>query len=283
MNDKLAVEPSLYIVATPIGNLGDITIRAIEILKSVDCILTENVRHSSLLLDHYGIKTKTQRYNDQDEKNLADVIVNQIKNEKMTFAIISDAGTPLISDPGFKLIQKAALVNINIFSVPGPCALISALSVSGLATSKFAFEGFLPSQKTALEHRLKLLKSETRTTIFYEAPHRIIEFIKSISRILGSDRRIVIGREITKRFESIYRGKVSEIIAYLDDNPAIVRGEFVVVLSGAEEQFEYSDLDSLLGVLLEELGLKQAVSLARKISGVNRNVVYERALKLSSH
>jgi 16S rRNA (cytidine1402-2'-O)-methyltransferase len=160
--------------------------------------------------------------------------------------------------------------------------LISALSVSGLATSKFAFEGFLPSQKTAREQRLKLLEYETRTTIFYEAPHRIIEFIKSISRVFGSDRRVVIGREITKRFESIYRGKVSEIIAYLDHNPEIIRGEFVVVLAGARQQFEYSDLDKLLGVLLEELGLKQAVSLARKISGVNRNVIYERALKLSS-
>jgi 16S rRNA (cytidine1402-2'-O)-methyltransferase len=282
MNEKFVVESSLYIVATPIGNLGDITIRAIEILKAVDCILTENVRHSSLLLDHYGIKTKTRLYNDKNEHDIADAIVKEIINEKMTFAIISDAGTPLISDPGFKLVQQAAEVNIKVFSVPGPCASISALSVSGLPTNKFVFEGFLPPQKIGREQRLKLLEYETRTTIFYEAPHRIIEFLKSISRVFGSDRRIVIAREITKRFESIYRGRVSEIITFLDNNPDVVRGEFVVILSGAEEQFEYSDLDSLLEILLDELGLKQSVSLARKISKVNRNVIYERALKLSS-
>jgi 16S rRNA (cytidine1402-2'-O)-methyltransferase len=281
MSEKLVVESSLYIVATPIGNLGDITIRAIETLKSVDCILTENVRHSNALLDHYGIKTKTRQYNDQNEKDLSDIIVNQIKNENMTFAIISDAGTPLISDPGFKLIQKAAEADIKIFSVPGPCALISALCVSGLPTSKFVFEGFLPPQETSREQRLKLLEYETRTIIFYEAPHRIVTFIKSIARVLGSDRRIVIAREITKRFESIYRGKASEIIAYLDGNPDAVRGEFVVIVSGTEEQFQYSELDSLLSILLDELGLKQSVSLARKISKENRNVIYERALKLS--
>jgi 16S rRNA (cytidine1402-2'-O)-methyltransferase len=200
----------------------------------------------------------------------------------MTFALISDAGTPLISDPGFNLVRSATEANIAIFSVPGACALISALSISGLPVNKFLFEGFLPAQQKAREQQLRQLECESRTIIFYEAPHRIVKFLKSICEILGTSRDVVIAREITKRFESVYRGKVSEVVIFLDNNPHIIRGEFVVVLSGAEHTIEYTELDKLLKILLAELDLKQAVSLARKISNVNRNIVYDRALKISS-
>lgn len=280
--ESVVTESVLYVVATPIGNLGDITFRAIEVLKSVDCILTENVRHSSLLLKHYGIVTKTRAYNDHNERKLVDGIVREIKENKKSFAIISDAGTPLISDPGFGLVRSAAEAGIEIFSIPGPCALISALSVSGVSVNKFIFEGFLPAQEKSREQQLRLLEQEPRTIIFYEAPHRIVKFLNSVCRILGDERHVVIAREITKRFESIYRGKVSEVVSFLGANPDIVKGEFVVVLSGVERQVQGGELDELLKILLAEVELKKAVSLARRISKVSRNVIYDRALKLST-
>ncbi len=223
---------TLYLVATPIGNLGDITVRAIEVLKSVDLIACEDTRHSRVLLDHFGIKRPLTSYHDFSEKQRASGILEKIKNGT-NVALISDAGTPGIADPGYRLITGAIREGIRLESLPGASAFLSALVISGLPADRFVFEGFFPVKSGQKKTKLLLLKDETRTVIFYESPHRILKTLETLKEALG-DIEIVVARELTKKFEEVLRKKVSDMIAYFSDKKVL--GEFVVLFNLASQK-----------------------------------------------
>lgn len=218
----------LYVVATPIGNLEDITHRALRVLKEVDLIAAEDTRHTRKLLSHYGIATRLTSYYDEVEGEKAAPIVNQLKSGK-NIALVSDAGTPTLSDPGFRLVQEAIRAAIPVVPVPGPSALIAALSAGGLPTDRFVFEGFLPAKKRQRRERLQRLRQEERTLVFYEAPHRLKETLEDMLELLG-DREMVLGREITKVYEEFIRGGLAEVT--LEIGCRKIRGEIVLLVSG---------------------------------------------------
>ena len=225
---EAAVGGVLYIVATPIGNLEDITLRALRVLKEADLIAAEDTRHTRKLLAHYGVSTPLTSYYDEVEAEKAALLVEQLKRGK-NIALVSDAGTPTLSDPGFRLVQAAVREAIPIVPVPGPSALTAALSVSGLPTDRFAFEGFLPAKKRERRERLQRLREETRTLVFYESPHRVEESLKDLLEILG-DRELVLGREVTKVYEEFIRGRISEVSAAVARSAP--RGEITMVIGG---------------------------------------------------
>jgi 16S rRNA (cytidine1402-2'-O)-methyltransferase len=260
------MEAALYIVATPIGNLGDISERAIEILKQVDLIAAEDTRHSSTLLQRFGINTKVTAYHEHNEEKITQQLIQQIQDGE-SIALISDAGTPLINDPGYKLVTAAHDKNIKVVPIPGPSAIITALSVSGLPTSKFIYEGYLPAKSEARKTHLNELKNESRTIVFYEAPHRIVESLKIMQEIFGAERRVTVARELTKQFEQIVRDKLSVINEKLESEEIKIKGEFVVVVEGAQEK-SVSDQEVLFinQILAEKLSPKDAAKLTAKIS-----------------
>jgi len=221
----------LYIVSTPIGNLSDITLRAIETLKQVDLIAAEDTRHSGILLKNYGITTPLTSYHDFNKQRKGPELIQQILSGS-SVALVSDAGTPGISDPGYLLIKLAIENQIQIIPIPGPAAFISALVVSGLPTDKFVFEGFLPNKPQKRRKRLEELSQEKRTLIFYESPYRLLKILEEIKQILG-DRRICVARELTKKFEEIKRGTVSEVQQYFQQG--IIKGELVIVVEGKKD------------------------------------------------
>jgi len=221
----------LYIVATPIGNLKDITLRAIEVLKSVDLIACEDTRHTRILTQHYGIEKPLVSYYEYNKIKRGEYLIKALKDGK-DIALVSDAGTPGISDPGSHIIRLAIENNTPLTFIPGPAAFIGALVLSGLATHKFIFEGFLPAKSGARKNRLKELEQEKRTLIFYESPHRLLKTLEDILEVLG-DREITIVRELTKKFEEIIRGKASEILKHFQAQAP--RGEFILVLAGREK------------------------------------------------
>lgn len=269
----------LYVVATPIGNLKDITLRALDILKSVDIIAAEDTRHSKQLLDFYGINTPLISLHEHNEQQRIAELLPQLQAGK-SMALISDAGTPLISDPGGHFVQALHEAKIAIIPIPGACAAISALSVSGLPAGKFVFEGFLPTENARRQRRLKELATEPRTIIFYEAPHRIVEFIEQLKLILGGERIATIARELTKTFETIHQDSLYQLHDWLLQDPMQRKGEFVIVVSGAPTvASDDQELQRILQILLAELPLKQAVTLAVQITGAKRNHLYELALK----
>lgn len=280
---EVAKRGVLYIVATPIGNLGDISQRAIEVLKNVDFIAAEDTRHSKRLLEHYGIKTPTFAFHDFNEKKKADAVIKRLIRGK-DIALISDAGTPLISDPGYQLVSRAHHNQIKVVPVPGACAVISALSASGLASDRFVFEGFLPNKAAARLSQLKKLSTERRTLIFYEAPHRIIACLEDMLQAFGGERYGVLARELTKSFETIYGSKLADLIDWIKLDSNRQRGEFVILLQG--EANERDDIDEetskILDVLLSELPLKQASALTSKITGKKKNTLYQMALERKS-
>jgi len=270
---------NLYIVATPIGNLGDISERAIEILKQVDLIAAEDTRHSKTLLERFAIKTKICAYHEHNEEKVTQQLIQQLLDGQ-SIALISDAGTPLINDPGYKLVVAAHDNNIQIIPIPGPSAIITALSASGLPTSKFIFEGYLSAKSVARETRLNELKNESRTLVFYEAPHRIIESIKIMQEIFGAERRATIARELTKRFEQIIRAPLSALNEKIESGEIKVKGEFVVIVEGTQET-STSDQEALRinQLLAEKLSPKEAAGLTAKITGRKKNDIYQLALK----
>ncbi len=222
----------LYIVATPIGNLEDITLRALRVLKEVDLIAAEDTRHTKGLLAHYGIPTPLTSCHEHNEKAKAHALVERLeRGEKI--ALLSDAGTPLVSDPGYRLVREAITAGIRVVPVPGPSALTAILSASGLAVESFIFEGFLPAKKKERREKLRKLEAESRTIVFYEAPHRLRESLEDLFEILG-DREIVLGREMTKVYEEFIRGRLSEVKAEIDRRE--VQGEIALIVSGAEKQ-----------------------------------------------
>ena len=270
---------NLYIVATPIGNLGDISERAVEILKQVDLIAAEDTRHSKTLLDRFAISTKVRAYHEHNEDQLTSQLIQKLMGGE-SIALISDAGTPLINDPGYKLVAAAHDNGIQVVPIPGPSAIITALSASGLPTNKFIFEGYLPVKSEARKKCLLELMSELRTLIFYEAPHRILETMQAMQDVFGSERRVTIGRELTKQFEQIVRDSVSEINAKLENGEIKIKGEFVVILEGAQE-VSVADTEALRinQILSEKLSPKDAAGLTAKITGKKKNEVYKLTLE----
>jgi 16S rRNA (cytidine1402-2'-O)-methyltransferase len=272
----------LYIVATPIGNLGDITIRAVDILKSVDLVLAEDTRHSKKLFAHYEIETSLRAFHEHNEKGKTEAIINEI-NEGKSIAMISDAGTPLISDPGYYLVTKAKRVNIEVVPIPGPSALITALSSSGLASNSFTFFGFLPSKPVA---RLKFLQTKRNldeTIIFYESPKRILSTLEDMLEVFGESREVCLAKELTKSFETILTDRLPNLIEYLDADISHQKGEFVILVSSNDKiEFIESErqLDKILPILCSEMGASKAAKLAAKITGIDKKHCYKRASAL---
>ena len=271
----------LYVVATPIGNLDDMTPRAIATLQNVDTILAEDTRHSGGLLKKFGITTPARAYHDHNEQQLVPELIKRLQaGENM--ALISDAGTPLVSDPGYHLLNLAQQAGINIVPVPGASALIAALSVCGLPSDRFTFNGFLPAKQKARQKKCQELKTETATQIFYEAPHRLTECINDLNEVFGSDRHVCIARELTKIYETIRTGTLAELSQWLDQNPGQCRGEIVIVVEGNHEEKTVDGEDQrVLEVLLEYLSPSQAVAAAVKITGGKENQLYKLAQEKS--
>jgi len=274
---------SLYIVATPIGNLGDISERAIEVLKQSDLIAAEDTRHSKTLLERFGIKTKVKAYHEHNEEKFTSQLIQQIVDGE-SIALISDAGTPLINDPGYKLVAAAHDNGIKVIPIPGPSAVITALSASGLPTSKFIFEGYLPAKSEARKKVLQQLISESRTLIFYEAPHRIRDSVQDMRDIFGTERRATIARELTKQYEQIVRDSLSEVYEKIISEEIKIKGEFVIIIEGAQE-ISVSDAEVLRinQILSEKLPPKDAAGLTSKITGKKKNEVYQMALEVSEN
>lgn len=272
----------LYIVATPIGNLKDISARAIETLSTVAFIAAEDTRHSQRLLTHLGIKRAGDliALHDHNERDQSTVLLKRIQQGESA-ALISDAGTPLINDPGYVWVRMAHSAGIQVVPIPGACALIAALSASGLASDRFCFEGFLPSKAHARETLLKELKTETRTLVFYEAPHRILETLEAMYEVWGGDREATLARELTKTFEMIKHATLASLLTWVKGDANQRRGEMVLLVKGASEA-KKTDLSSevlhTLSILRTELSLKQAVELSAKIHRVRKRLLYEYAL-----
>jgi len=273
----------LFVVATPIGHLDDITYRAIDILKSVSIIAAEDTRTSAQLLKHFNITTPLTACHEHNESNKIEVLIQRLLNGE-NMALISDAGTPLISDPGFKLVRAAQENNIRVIPVPGACAAIAALSSVGLPSDRFSFEGFLPSRQSQRLIQLEKLKDETQTLIFYEAPHRILESVKDMAQVFGADRAVGFAREITKTFETIKKMTLAELVQFIEADHNQQKGEIVLVIGGAtaEKDLDQEKLDKLLTRLLQDLSVKAASQLAADLTGIKKKVAYQRALELSN-
>ena len=272
----------LFVVATPIGHLDDISYRAIEVLKSVSLIAAEDTRTSMQLLKHFNISTPLSACHDHNESNKIDQLIQRLLNGE-NMALISDAGTPLISDPGFKFVRAAQEHNIRVIPVPGACAAIAALSAVGLPSDRFSFEGFLPSKQSQRLLNLEKLKDETQTMIFYEAPHRILECVKDMANVFGADRPVGFAREITKTFETIRKMTLGELIEFIAKDANQQKGEIVLVVGGAtvEKDMDQEKLDKLLLRLLQDLSVKAASQLAADLTGIKKKVAYQRALELT--
>lgn len=273
---------SLYIVATPIGNMGDMTARAIETLNSVDVIAVEDTRRSGQLLRHFEITTSMMAVHEHNERQICDSLLNRIEQGE-NIALISDAGTPLLSDPGYFLVNQATERGLTVVPVPGVSAVITALSVAGLPTDRFVFEGFLPAKSSARQQRLEKVKEDTRTIIFYEAPHRIIEMLKDCQSVFGDKRKVVLTRELTKTFETIHGDELDKLIPWVEADQNQRKGEFVVLVHGAEARDSASidaEAERILLILLKDLPVKQAASLAASITGLKKNALYQYALSL---
>ena len=276
--------PAVYVVATPIGNLGDFSARAAATLAAVDIILCEDTRHSRRLLDHFGISTPVSALHDHNETQISAQWLTRLSAEGQACALISDAGTPLISDPGYAFVRAAAAAGLAVHGVPGACAVTAALSVAGLSTARFSFEGFLPAQAGAREARLAALAGDPRTLVFYEAPHRIVASLAAMTAAFGADREAVVARELTKRFETIYRGTLAELWARVAADADASRGEFVVLVAGnvAAQGADDVELERLLRLTLAETDRRAAVRIVTALSGRPRNQVYQASLRVSA-
>jgi len=266
----------LWIVATPIGNLDDLSARAQSILRQVDLVAAEDTRHSAALLQHYGIATRRVALHEHNEREVSADLVQQMRGGTQ-IALVSDAGTPLISDPGFRLVRAAREAGIAVSPVPGACAAIAALSVAGLPSDRFVFEGFLPAKPTARRAHLQALVTETRTLIFYESSHRIVEALDDLAAVFGSDRRAVIARELTKLFETVLDDSLSGLVARVKADANQQRGEFVVLVAGAGDDAAAARLAEgrrVFELLRKDLPTGRAAKLAAEITGAPRNALY---------
>lgn len=265
----------LYVVATPIGNLEDITLRALEVLGAVDVIAAEDTRRTRILMSRHGLDRPMVSLQEHNEEQKAPKLVERLLRGD-SVALVSDAGTPLLSDPGYRLVRLAAEAGIEIVAVPGPSAVTAALSISGLATDRFTFEGFLPPRRMARLKRLAGLRSESRTMVFFESSHRIQESLADLAEALGEDRPVAVCRELTKQFETVLRGTVSEVRRSIDDDPNQRKGEFVLVVSGrdADGDEKFTAALGLAQALQDFLPASQAVRIAAKLHGAPRRDLY---------
>jgi 16S rRNA (cytidine1402-2'-O)-methyltransferase len=273
---------TLYVVATPIGNLEDISARALRVLKEVSLIAAEDTRHSSRLLAHFGIQTPLAACHEHNEREEGGRFLGRLQAGE-NIALISDAGTPLISDPGYHLVRQARAAGVAVVPVPGACALIAALSAAGLPSDRFIFEGFLPAKAAARRARLETLKEEPRTLIFYEAPHRILESLRDFEDVFGGGRIAVLGRELTKTFETLKGLPLGQLRAWVEADSNQQRGECVVLVEGWHAPQDESAVSAeslrVLDLLLAEMPLKRAAAIAAEITGVRKNLLYQAALE----
>ncbi|MBS7326950.1 MAG: 16S rRNA (cytidine(1402)-2'-O)-methyltransferase [Thiopseudomonas sp.] len=272
----------LYVVATPIGNLQDISARALQLLQQVDLIAAEDTRHSARLLEHFGIRTPMVACHEHNERDGSGALVERLLAGE-TLALISDAGTPLVSDPGFRLVRAARAAAVQVVPVPGACAAIAALSVAGLPSDRFSFEGFLPAKSAARSKRLQDLAGDSRTLIFYEAPHRVLECVMDMASAFGPLRKAVLARELTKAFETIHDAPLGELAAWIAADSNQQRGECVLLVEGADDKAERDVVDAesqrVLMLLAAELPLKKAAALTAQITGARKNLLYQWGLE----
>lgn len=283
MSNQADNPATLYLVATPIGNLGDISARAIETLQSVQLIAAEDTRHSRRLLQHFGINMRLMAYHEHNEEQQTPVLIGRLLKGQ-SIALISDAGTPLVSDPGYRLVQAALQENIKVVPIPGPCAAIVALSASGLPTDRFVFEGFPPAKSGARRNYLQTLQTEPRTLVFYVSCHRISETLNDMADIFGGERLAVLARELTKTFETIHKATLKELAEWVANDSNQQKGEIVLLVEGVSESADEQQelLGRLMPVLVNELPVKQAATIAAKITGLNKNDLYKQALALKT-
>lgn len=274
----MATVAVLSVVATPIGNLDDMSARAIRVLKQADLIVAEDTRHSRKLADHFDIRTPMMALHDHStERELQAILLKMEQGQHV--ALISDAGTPLVSDPGYQLVDRALSAGHRVEPIPGACAVIAGLSAAGLPSDRFIFEGFLPAKATQRRQKIAELKNESRTMIFYEAPHRLLECVEDFLTEFGAERVATLARELTKNFETIKRLPLSELVAFIREDANQQRGECVLIVAGnREEQVLDGNTLHVLTMLMAELPVKQAASLASKITGMSKNKLYEQAL-----
>ncbi len=272
---------SLFIVATPIGNLEDFSPRAQQVLSTVDLILAEDTRHSAKLLRYFGVNTSIESLHEHNERQKLPRLLQRLQQGE-NLALICDAGTPLISDPGYPLVAAVHEAKVPVLVIPGPNAAVAALSVSGLATDRFVFEGFLPAKAAARCSRLRALGDETRTLVFYESSHRIVESLSDMAATWGTDRRATVARELTKRYETVRQDSLGHLLAWVTQDPDQQRGEFVVLVEGVpvrDKQYISAEDERVLRCLLDELPHKQAVTLTSKITGTSKNALYHQSLR----
>ena len=278
MNDLTGI---LYIVATPIGNLQDITQRALETFSHVDLIAAEDTRHSGLLLSHYGIKKPFFALHDHNEQEKAHILVEKLK-QGSHIALISDAGTPLISDPGFHLVRQCREAGIRVVPLPGACAAITALCASGIASDRFCFEGFLPAKSKARKDKLENIAEEDRTLIFYESTHRILDTLEDMQSMLGEERYIVLAREITKTWETITGNTIKNLREWLLEDPNRTKGEMVLIVEGKPKSDNNEEISpqavKALELITEELPLKKAAAIVAELYGYKKNALYQLGL-----
>ncbi|REL28788.1 16S rRNA (cytidine(1402)-2'-O)-methyltransferase [Thalassotalea euphylliae] len=281
MTDFQVVPGTLYVVSTPIGNLGDITQRAIDVLSQVDLVACEDTRHTQKLLNAFSIKAKTFSLHDHNERQRQEQVASWLQEGK-SIALVSDAGTPLISDPGFHIVNSLKQQDLAVVPVPGACAAVTALSVSGLATDRFTFEGFLPPKSGARQKVLAALKNETRTMVFYDAPRRALDTLEDIVTVMGTERQVVIARELTKTFETIKSDSAGNFVDWLRADPNQLKGEMVLMIDGyqADPDAISPEVENTLKLLIKELPPKKACAITAEIYGLKKNKLYDLTLAM---
>ncbi|MDD1612132.1 MAG: 16S rRNA (cytidine(1402)-2'-O)-methyltransferase [Methylococcaceae bacterium] len=275
----------LFVIATPIGNLGDISFRAVEILRQADLIAAEDTRHIKVLLQHYGINRKVVSLHQHNEERASLDLVEQLR-AGLSIALVSDAGTPLVSDPGMPLVRMAKEAGIDVSPVPGPCALIAALSAAGLPTTRFSFEGFAPRSSAERKAFFKAKSASPDTWIFYESCHRVLASLRDMADVITDHRQIVIARELTKLHETIVKSTLPNALALVEVDENMRKGEFVIIVEGAPKDESKTDVtpeqQKILELLLKECSIKTAVALAVEITGVRKKLLYQAALALAA-
>jgi 16S rRNA (cytidine1402-2'-O)-methyltransferase len=284
MNTESEVRPGhLYVVATPIGNLGDLSPRALKILDAVDLVAAEDTRVTGALLAHFGVRKKMVSLHEHNEADATDEVLAQLRKDR-SVALVSDAGTPLVSDPGFSLVREARAAGIAVIAVPGPSAAIAALSVAGLPTDAFLFAGFLPAREEARQHRIAELAGETRTVILYESTHRIVDTVAALAATLGRERKVCLARELTKLYEESHAAPAPELLQWLTADENRQRGEFVLVVEGADPAASAPlEAERIVKVLLKELSASKAAKLAAELTGLPRKELFAIAVRLGGH
>ena len=275
----------LYVVATPIGNLADISERAHQVFEAVDIIAAEDTRHTKRLLNHLGINKQLIAVHDHNESQAAAVLIDRL-GQGQNVALVSDAGTPLIADPGYHVLKEVVQAGFNVVPVPGACAVITALCASALPTDRFIFDGFLPPKTGARQQYYQSIQGEERTVVVYESPHRIVASLQDLQTVLGDEKEIVVARELTKTFETFLRGSISDVLSQVEADSNQQKGEFVLMIRGApqaKKQDVSPEAIELLKVLADELPLKQAAALTAKATGFKKNKLYQIGLDLQAN